>query len=839
MNRKQLGVMEQLEKREVFSATFWIDPIRGDDRNDGLTAETALQSVARIVSQYDSLKGADHIELQPGDSVIFMPGDHHFAYRYGEGEWRGVFLRGVNGTADEPIILRGLPGARIDNRSPAGLEMSSISILQSSHIVLEGLDVTSFGSAVSIAESKNIVVRDSYIHNVDGIAANNLSGVYLVGVDNVTVQNNLFVDNYDRKNTGNVNNRHIVVFGSSNVSVLGNTMYNQDPNAGMAVDYKHLGGLGPNSTGTYEVAYNTIINSAGIAIGTAAPNSYIHHNLLVDSGAIYVADLGGVSQLANERIEYNTIVNGIDRLNAGGLSYYPTEYAGYPLGPVRWAHNLVVDKRDYDHTEKSTIVVDRYGTDDSLTRLRSSDLLFADHNVYQVANEARFDFYGANGGAYGEQGSDFDFLGWQANGYDRNSATSIVSIDAFYRDLSNSSANAGIHASSLPKLTAFISNREVSETGENSNTVLRLVRSGTDLSERLDVWVTVSHPEEIEVPSLITFAAGEATAEVAVKGRGDRNQDPTQAIQLRLSGQGLMDAVAWLRLHDSPAVEENPRPTDPKDVGAVDGVFRVPGSPGERIHLQSTVLQRWAAYENEMGIAYVDDEKGRVGGVLPYAPGWTEALLSRSQHQVVLPSGVKFGDLGQSEMIAGKYFVFYLVQNNTTSQWLRSNPANDINSINPVVFTSITSSNPDSFDHVRERTENNVVELAWEDLSYGGDQNFTDLVVRNEFVVSPEHCQNRDDKLSDDRQEQEVVSRKLTNILEPMDVNQDGKVTPLDALLVVNSLLVYGETSLDRLSLESLGGLAMIDVNADKHLTFVDVLLVFGRLLENWSENEK
>lgn len=838
MIRAQVGVFEKLEIREVLSTTFWIDPIRGNDHNDGRTAETALQSIERIVSQYESLKRADHIALQPGDSVIFMPGDHHFAYRYGEGEWRGMFLRGVNGTADEPIILRGLPGARIDNRSPTGMEMSSISILQSSHIVLEGLDVTSFGSAVTIADSKNIVVRDSYIHNVDGIAANNLSGVYLVGVENVTVQNNLFVDNYDRKNPGNVNNRHVVVFGSSNVSILGNTMYNQDPNAGMAVDYKHLGGLPPNATATYEVAFNTIINSAGIAIGTAAPNSYIHHNLLVDSGAIYVSDLGGVSQLANERIEFNTIVNGIDRLNGGGLSYYPTEYAGYPLGPVRWTHNLVVDKRHYDHTEKSTIVVDRYGTDDALTRMRSSDLLFADHNVYQVASAAKFDFYGANGGAYGEQGSDFDFLGWQENGYDRNSATTTVSIDAFYRDLSKSAVKAGIYASSTPRLTAVISNREVSETGEKSDTILRLVRSGTDLSQRLDVWVTASHPDEIEVPSLITFAAGEATAEVAVKGRGDRTQDPTQAIQLRLSGEGLMDAVAWLRLNDSPAVEDNPRPTDPNDVGAVDGVFRVPGSPGERIRLQSTVLQRWAAYENEMGIAYVDDENGRVGGVLPNAPGWTEALLSRDQHHVVLRSGVKLGDLGQCEVIAGRYFVFYLVQNSNTSQWLRSNPANDINSMKPVVFTSITSSNPDSFDHVRERMEDKIIELAWEDLSYGGDQNFTDLVVRNEFLVLPEHCQDRDDKQSEDRQEQEIVNGNLTNALEPMDVNQDDRVTPLDALLIVNSLLVLGETSLDRLSLESLGGLAMIDVNADKRLTFVDALMVFGRLLENWSEKE-
>ncbi len=91
-----------------------------------------------------------------------------------------------------------MDGAKINNRAPDGSEMSSINILQSSHIVVENLDVTSYGSAILVADANNIFLRDNYIHDVDGLAYNNLSGVYLTGVRNAEITNNLFTDNYDR-----------------------------------------------------------------------------------------------------------------------------------------------------------------------------------------------------------------------------------------------------------------------------------------------------------------------------------------------------------------------------------------------------------------------------------------------------------------------------------------------------------------------------------------------------------------------------------------------------------------------------------------------------------------
>ncbi len=64
---------EWLEQRVVFNVEYFVDPIGGNDNNNGLTPSTALRSVERLVSQYDALKPKGHIELSAGDSITLMP----------------------------------------------------------------------------------------------------------------------------------------------------------------------------------------------------------------------------------------------------------------------------------------------------------------------------------------------------------------------------------------------------------------------------------------------------------------------------------------------------------------------------------------------------------------------------------------------------------------------------------------------------------------------------------------------------------------------------------------------------------------------------------------------
>ncbi|MDZ4851931.1 MAG: right-handed parallel beta-helix repeat-containing protein [Pirellulaceae bacterium] len=741
--RPRITLLETFEPRVVFATNVWVDPINGNDGNDGLSPAAAIRTLNKVVSQYDSLKPAGHIELAPGDTVILMPGEHHFAYRYGEGQWQGLFLRNVHGTADKPITIRGMDGTRIDNRAPDGTEMSTISIIQSSHIVIENLDVTSYGSAINVGESSDVAVRNNFIHDVDGVAANNLSGVYLAGVQNTVVENNLFTDNYDRSRPGNANNRHIVIFGGVDVKILGNTMRNSNPQAGMAVDYKHLGGLSANQVGDYEVAYNTIINAAGTAIGTAAPNSYIHHNLLIDSGSIRVADLGGTNQLANERIEYNTIVNSLDRLDGGGLSYYPNEYSGYPLGDLYWSHNLVVDNRQYDHSEKATVTIDRYGPDDFYRRAIDGGLFHADGNVYQTKDAATFDIYGANGGRYGQLGSNLSFADWQAAGYDTTGSVSLVGIDANYRDTTGGASKAGIYAGNQSRLTVLLDKMDIDEAGLNSIAKLNISRGDGTNQQALRVTITTSKNGEILVPQEVVIPAGQHSIDVTIEGIADGKLDNTQAIRIEAIAAGFDHASAWVRLHDSPIVDQPAAPDKP-----IDGVFKVPGLAGESVSLQSSVSFRGAEYNNEMGVAYVDHASGRVGDLMPSDRGWLKALLGRGQNFTVLNSGVKQGDIGQVQLTAGRHFVFYLVQDNSLVEWQIKNPTNDL-SLRPQVFTSIESSNSDRFDHVHESVSVRAIDLAWEDIEFGGDESFTDLVVHNAFETQQKnYCEAVDDFFS-------------------------------------------------------------------------------------------
>lgn len=187
----------------------------------------------------------------------------------------------------------------------------------------------------------------------------------------------------------------------------------------------------------------------------------------------------------------------------------------------------------------------------------------------------------------------------------------------------------------------------------------------------------------------------------------------------------------------SPSAEDEMDPGLPISNMGDNGVFQVPGESGQSVSLRSLVTFRGAAYNNEMGVAYVDDKVGRVGNLLPSDSGWVQALMDRSQDFTVLSSGVEEGGDGQVELIAGRYFVFYLVQDNTVDQWRELNPMNNLGQ-SPQLYNSVESANSDRFDHVRESISADAIDLAWEDLEFGGDQNFTDLVVSNRFEPTAE-----------------------------------------------------------------------------------------------------
>jgi hypothetical protein len=70
------------------------------------------------------------------------------------------------------------------------------------------------------------------------------------------------------------------------------------------------------------------------------------------------------------------------------------------------------------------------------------------------------------------------------------------------------------------------------------------------------------------------------------------------------------------------------------------------------------------------------------------------------------------------------------------------------------------------------------------------------------------------------------VSRMYTNPVNPLDVNNDGHVSPRDALITINHLNRHGATSLDDLATDA----PFLDTTNDDFVTSLDVLRIINHL---------
>lgn len=309
------------------------------------------------------------VALKPGDEVHFLAGDYTDAYVYSDEEirYQGLFLRDVHGTAAEPIRLIGHPGARLAARAPGRTEMDVMHLWQSSHIEVRGFEIAEgYGNGLSVSECVGIRVHDNWIHDIDGINENNLAGIHVITSSDIDIYDNLLHDNYGRARDGQPptnpeNGRHMVFMDNTGpIHVHHNSLFGSgatDPSViGVGMTVKHAG------AGSFEADHNIIVGAWDNSIGTGSSDSYIHHNLILDSDAFRVTDFGGDTTLDDIVIAHNTLVSddsGATR--GGGLNYNPTdEYA--PIGTLTFAGNLIYDRRNYD-SEQAVINVHTYGPD--------------------------------------------------------------------------------------------------------------------------------------------------------------------------------------------------------------------------------------------------------------------------------------------------------------------------------------------------------------------------------------------------------------------------------------------------------------------------------------------
>ncbi len=118
---------------------------------------------------------------------------------------------------------------------------------------------------------------------------------------------------------------------------------------------------------------------------------------------------------------------------------------------------------------------------------------------------------------------------------------------------------------------------------------------------------------------------------------------------------------------------------------------------------------------------------------------------SSSTRVVLFSKGQTAGASQTITLQAGQMVVFYLIQNNTTANFLAKNPSNSTSSGNnnpnaPLAFFSIQAANPDGMQHTQIIADATTgrVQYNWEDLLNLGDSDFNDatiIVKTDQFIV--------------------------------------------------------------------------------------------------------
>lgn len=345
-----------------------------------------------------------------GTAYIMRGGTYsNQTYTYLATKWFALIGTGRDCNTGSPCVLMCYPGETciIEHDNAADGEFPQIEIADADHWRVYGFefDRNDTGEGTPILGyngAQDLIVARNYVHNVDGIASNNLAGINFDQGATGSIDHNFVSEVCDSAaGCGDLNNNGLLMFRGGTQTVAYNTVLSTvGTYSGFRI--KHA-----DYNSTYDVHHNYF---SGFAKGflSSARSAVLRDNLFVGitTACVDISNQGGVSFFGNETITRNTCVTSGDGWTYTPHRTYNTDNSG-PFGACGGnapAEGLTQSYNILQNTAASRIsdqgaFVNMYPYQETDNETAFSNLMLFSNNVYYSTtglSSYMFNYWGLN-----------------------------------------------------------------------------------------------------------------------------------------------------------------------------------------------------------------------------------------------------------------------------------------------------------------------------------------------------------------------------------------------------------------------------------------------------------
>lgn len=162
--------------------------------------------------------------------------------------------------------------------------------------------------------------------------------------------------------------------------------------------------------------------------------------------------------------------------------------------------------------------------------------------------------------------------------------------------------------------------------------------------------------------------------------------------------------------------------------GQGDPIVDLRGIGTQQVQVSLLEVTSEAVFDNTVGLYAIEDTQGTVidefgNSLQPGDEGYAVAAL---QQRIIT---IDRNTTTVEPITGGSLFAPFIIANSTVEQFLAANPDN-LQQDDTVAYFAFIGANPDFSEHVRLEGNNT---FAFEDLAFGGDNDFNDLFFNAEF----------------------------------------------------------------------------------------------------------